>query len=216
MTIIIKIITIIKNEIIQEKQNNCEKYISIEEATKNNKNIDEIFCLGLLAKNLENCGIITAIEKNPEQNDETIKQENIVLQFILNGLTEKKKYDFHFDFGEEKNNELLNNKEDEEEIKIKNETENIKIKTELNEEYYNRLINKKKAKIEKLQNDKNGKKDTIGKESKPEDNLNKIEKKENEKKQEEKKQEKENNLKKDKKNKEKKKENKIEEKEGRL
>ena len=37
-------------------------------------------------------------------------------------------------------------------IKIKNETENIKIKTELNEEYYNQLINKKKAKIEKLQN----------------------------------------------------------------
>ena len=47
---------------------------------------------------------------------------------------------------------ILHNKEDEEEIKIKNETENIKIKTELNEEYYNQLINKKKAKIEKLQN----------------------------------------------------------------
>ena len=47
---------------------------------------------------------------------------------------------------------ILHNKEDEEESKIKNETENIKIKTELNEEYYNRLINKKKAKIEKLQN----------------------------------------------------------------
>ena len=109
----------IKNEIIQEKQNNCEKYISIEEATKNNKNIDEIFCLGLLAKNLENCGIITAIEKNPEQNDETIKQENIVLQFILNGLAEKKKYDFHFDFGEEKNNELLNNKEEQEKFHTK-------------------------------------------------------------------------------------------------
>ena len=38
---------------------------------------------------------------------------------------------------------ILHNKEDEEESKIKNETENIKIKTELNEEYYNRLINKK-------------------------------------------------------------------------
>ena len=47
---------------------------------------------------------------------------------------------------------ILHNKDDEEEDKIKNETENIKIKTELNEEYYNRLINKKKAKIEKLQN----------------------------------------------------------------
>ena len=105
----------IKNEIIKEKQNNPNNFVSIEEAI----HINELFCLGLLAKNLENCGIITAIEKNPKQNEETIFQENIVLQFILNGLAEKKKYDFHFDFGEERNNELLNNKEEQEKFNTK-------------------------------------------------------------------------------------------------
>ena len=105
----------IKNEIIKEKQNNPNNFVSIEEAI----HINELFCLGLLAKNLENCGIITAIEKNPKQNEETIFQENIVLQFILNGLAEKKKYDFHFDFGEERNNELLNNKEEQEKFHTK-------------------------------------------------------------------------------------------------
>ena len=63
----------IKNEIIEEKKRNSDKFISIEEATNNNKKIDELFCIGLQAKILENFGIITAIEKNPKKDEETIK-----------------------------------------------------------------------------------------------------------------------------------------------
>ena len=31
------------------------------------------------------------------------------MQFIVNGMMEKKKYDLHFEFGEKRNEELLNN-----------------------------------------------------------------------------------------------------------
>ena len=104
----------IKKEIIEQKKANPNNFISIEEATKNTRKIDELFCIGLLAKNLENFGIITAIEKNPKQDEESIKKENSVLQYILDGLTEKKKYNFYFDFGEDENNKLLNNKDEQE------------------------------------------------------------------------------------------------------
>ena len=48
------------------------------------------------------------------QEEESIKKENSVLQYILDGLTEKKKYNFYFDFGEDENNKLLNNKDEQE------------------------------------------------------------------------------------------------------
>ena len=118
----------IKNEIIEEKKSNPERFIPIEEATKNTKKIDELFCIGLLAKNLENFGIITAIEKNPKQDKESIEKENTLMEYILDGLTEKKKFDFHFDFGEDENNKLLNNKEEQEKF-------NKKLKKKLSLEY---------------------------------------------------------------------------------
>ena len=55
--------TIMKEEIIEEKRREPEKFISIEEATKVDNKEKGIFCLGLLAQNLENMGITTAIEK---------------------------------------------------------------------------------------------------------------------------------------------------------
>ena len=39
------------------------------------------------------------------------------MQFIANGLAKKKKYDLHFEFGEERNEELLNNEEEYENFK---------------------------------------------------------------------------------------------------
>ena len=119
---------LLKNEIIEEQKNNPEKYITIHEATKDNKNIDEIFCLGLLAKNLENFGILTVIEKNSNNDEESSFEQNTILQFIMNGLIEKKKYDFHFDFGEDMNNELLNNETEREKF-------HLKLKKKLHNEY---------------------------------------------------------------------------------
>ena len=110
---------IMKEEILEEKQKNPEKFISIEEAIKEEKKNEGIFCLGLLAKNLENLGITTAIEKIPNQEEESEGASNTVLQFIMNGMIEKKKYDLHFDCGEERNKELLNNKNEQEKFNKK-------------------------------------------------------------------------------------------------
>ena len=120
--------SIMKEEIIEEKQKNPEKFISIEEATKEEKKNDSTFCLGLLAKNLENLGITTAIEKNDNQEEESEGASNTVLQFIMNGMIEKKKYNLHFDLGEERNKELLNNKEEQEKF-------NKKLRKKLSLEY---------------------------------------------------------------------------------
>lgn len=71
--------TIMKEEIIEEKRREPEKFISIEEATKVDNKEKGIFCLGLLAQSLENIGITTAIEKNPSKDIETQNMENTVL-----------------------------------------------------------------------------------------------------------------------------------------
>ena len=120
--------SIMKEEIIEEKKNNPEKFISIEEATQEQNKDSQIFCLGILAQNLEDMGIITAIEKNPSQNEEDQNKANTVLEFITNGMIEKPKYNLHFDLGEERNEELLNNKQEQEKF-------NNKLRKKLSIEY---------------------------------------------------------------------------------
>ena len=119
--------TIMKKEIIEEKKNNPDKFIPTEKALQETNN-KQIFCLGILAKSLENCGIVTAIEKNPSSDVQSQDASNTVLQFITNGLINKNKYNFHFDFGEERNNELLNNK-------IEQKMFNYKLRKKLSIEY---------------------------------------------------------------------------------
>ena len=82
--------SIMKEEIIEEKKNNPEKFITIEEATKEENKDSQTFCLGVLAQSLENMGITTAIEKNSSNNEESQNSANTVLQFITNGMIEKK------------------------------------------------------------------------------------------------------------------------------
>ena len=93
---------IIKDEILIEKEENPEKFIDVNEAIKNENN--ENFAISLLAKDLENNGIITAVEKFSDDQD--IDATN--LQFMFNGLATKKKLDVHFDYGKEKNEKILN------------------------------------------------------------------------------------------------------------
>ena len=114
---------IIKEEILEDKNANQEKYISIEEAINKiekpnpNKDDEAMLCLGLLAQNLEHCGITTALVKQKEDDDinkEIEEESSTSLQFIVNGLITKFKYEFSFDLGEERNNNLLNKKEQQE------------------------------------------------------------------------------------------------------
>ena len=57
---------------------------------------------------MENFGIMTAIGK--KLGSESQNKANTLLQFISNGKINRKKYNFHFDFTPDCNNELLNNK----------------------------------------------------------------------------------------------------------
>ena len=56
--------------------------------------------------------MVTAIEKNNYNNEEEEKlskdSAKTSLQFLINGMFNKPKYNLHFDFGNEKNNKLLN------------------------------------------------------------------------------------------------------------
>ena len=120
--------SIMKEEILEEKKIHPKKFISIEDASKEEKKNESTFCLGLLAQNLENMGIITAIEKIENEDKESQETSNTVLQFITNGMLDKKKYNLYFDLGEERNKELLNNKEEQEKF-------NNKLKKKLSLEY---------------------------------------------------------------------------------
>ena len=128
---------IMKKEIKEEKEKNPEKFIEIEEALKKEEEDEGLFVLGLLAKNLEENGVETAIESEPQfeegenednsdennyNNNKDDKEEDAAttcLQFIINGMATKKKYILHFDLGEERNNELLEKKDEYNEFKEK-------------------------------------------------------------------------------------------------
>ena len=91
-----------KEEILETKKKNPKAFVSIKEATKNKKS--DFYCLGVLACYLENKGVTTAIER--ENNDDKNESFDIV-NYIINGMLEKKKYNLSFDFGKNKNNNLL-------------------------------------------------------------------------------------------------------------
>ena len=115
--------SIIKKEIQEEKQKNPEKFIETSDALQKENEDSGLFALGLISQKLENIGIETAIEKDVEQVNEEEDAGAASLQFITNGMCDKKKYDLTFDFGEERNEELLDNEEEYE--KFKN---NLKLK----------------------------------------------------------------------------------------
>ena len=95
---------IMKDAIIIEKKENPEKFVNINEAIKNEK--DDNFAISLLAKNLENNGITTAVEKEADEENKDVAATN--LQFMINGLSSKQKLDVHFDYGKKKNEQILN------------------------------------------------------------------------------------------------------------
>ena len=109
-----------KKEIVKEKQNNPDKFIPIEDAINDKDNNDGLnFCLGVLAQNLEEIGITTAIEKESSEEEESVKASEMVIQFIMNGMVDKKKFELNFDFGAKRNNELLNDQSEQDIFHLK-------------------------------------------------------------------------------------------------
>ena len=114
---------IMKKEIEYEKKNHPDKYIEADEALRMEKEDQGFFALGLLSKLLENIGIETAIEKDVNKDDKLSDETITCLQFLSNGMINKMKYNLHFDFGKEKNEELLKD-----ESKFENFKEKLKLK----------------------------------------------------------------------------------------
>jgi len=119
---------IVKEQILEEKKKNPEKFISIQEATKKENQNSDLFCLGLLAKNLEEQGMYTAIERQKSDKEEDQMAANATLQFLFNGMATKKKFGLNFELGDKRNKELLTNKAEQEKF-------NEKLKNKLSKEY---------------------------------------------------------------------------------
>ena len=117
--------TIMKEEILTQKEKNPEKYISTEEIIQQKSN-DQLYVLGIFSKALENQGMVTAIEKS--SGEEEKKTAMTILQFLVNGMSNRNKYNLYFDFGDEKNSKLLN--DEEERIKF-----HEKLRKKLSKEY---------------------------------------------------------------------------------
>ena len=100
---------IIKEEIANDKNKNDGNKEFYEPNELNNiiKNDQDLFALNSFSKSLENCGIETVIEKANITQKNNSDESSTSLQFITNGLIYKKKYSLKFDFGEEKNEILL-------------------------------------------------------------------------------------------------------------
>ena len=105
---------ITKKEILREKEIHPDKFIPIDEAEEKGKSNasddeyqNEYFVLSVLAKVLMNEGCIVVIERDKPNTIEGNNELNTTVQFLVNGMYNFKKYIFHFDFGEEKNNELI-------------------------------------------------------------------------------------------------------------
>ena len=106
-----------KKKLKKIKRNILKNIIPVSKALTMKENDIGIFALALISKNLENLGIETAIVKDKISNEEKDDLKN--LQFLTNGMIHKKKYDFHFEFGDKRNDELLKNKIEYEKFKNK-------------------------------------------------------------------------------------------------
>ena len=112
---------IVEKEVKKEKEEHPEKFIETNEALNLEQEDPDLFALGLLSKNLENEGLETVIEREDQIDEDEAGITS--LQFLTSGLYKKKRYDLHFDMGEERNEELLMDKKEYEKFKY-----NLKLK----------------------------------------------------------------------------------------
>jgi hypothetical protein len=99
---------IIKMSIEKDLKSNPNKFISLDDALKDSDE-NGFFVLGLLGKVLEKQGCLVVIEKDKPETEEKMGEIYTSIQFLVNNMYNFKKFIFYFDFGEEKNKELLKN-----------------------------------------------------------------------------------------------------------
>ena len=100
--------TIMKKQIEKEEKTNPEKFISKEEIIEQKDDDKDLYALGIFSEALKGQGMTTAIER--ENKGDGNNSSQTLLQFLVNGMSQKSKYNLHFDFGNKRNKELLNNK----------------------------------------------------------------------------------------------------------
>ena len=129
---------ILKRYIIDDKIQNPDNYIDIDETINNadylNTNLNSkengYFILSLLGKCIENNGIQSFISKSKNTKFKDIEMASI--QSLI-GLGNEKKFEIHFDFGHKENDIILNNEEKKEEFTIKYKKEiSDKLKIDIN------------------------------------------------------------------------------------
>ena len=114
---ICKLGKIMKMQMKKEKIKNPNNYIEVKDALKLERYDPELFALGLLGSVLIENGTEVLIEKDGNLINNNLGEDTTFLQFLSNGLIQKKKYDLHFDFGNQKNEEILNKKDEYEKFK---------------------------------------------------------------------------------------------------
>ena len=101
---------ITKMSIEKDLESNPNKFIPLDDALKDGFE-NEFFALGLLGKVLEKQGCLVVIEKDKPETEEQIGEIYTSIQFLVNNMYNFKKFIFYFDFGEERNQALLQNED---------------------------------------------------------------------------------------------------------
>lgn len=99
--------SLVNNYINTTKKSTPGYFIDISEALKSKSN-SPLFISGIMAKYLSNQGINVAIEE--KSSSKTLTKS--LLDWLLMGLLKFKKIILHLDYGETKNNEILENEEE--------------------------------------------------------------------------------------------------------
>ena len=125
------------SRILKKTIENKNNYIDTEKIVKNYSNLKKEynsknpnFVLSLLSKCYEKTGTKIYIAKEKDKELNNIETASIQSLFSIGT---KKKYEIHFDFGKEKNEKILNNKEEQEKFLIeykKKLSEKLNIKSE--------------------------------------------------------------------------------------
>ena len=113
---------ILNKYILKKTIENKNNYIDTEQIVKNYSNLkkeynskNSNFILSLLSKCYEKIGTKIYIAKEKDKELNNIEAASIQSLFSIGT---KKKYEIHFDFGKEKNEKILNNKEEQEKFLI--------------------------------------------------------------------------------------------------
>ena len=97
----------IKEELNEELKQNPDKFVDINQELNSNDESSKFFPSAVLANHLQKEGILTLVEKETK----TSAVQDISMNFIINGMINKKKIIVNYDFGPGENHMIIRNNE---------------------------------------------------------------------------------------------------------